>query len=184
MTRPAISYLTAALLAGVPATSAAAESTISDSLQAAGRNLMTKEQRFYDLQLRNAELKVKRAELDKNDKESEYQEIRDLYDDNIRTLDLLNESLRRFQRAELAFKQAEIDLEEDRLRFLRDATHLTVLEAKKYRTPNGRRQVEIVMQNASNLNQALLLNPHKAPDEVRSLLEVQSIRVSIEMLLR
>ena len=141
---------------------------------------MTKEQRFYDLQLRNAELKVKRAELERNEFKREFEEIRDLYDDNIRTLDLLNDAQRKYQRAELAFKQAEIDLEEDRLRFLRDATHVTILEAKKYRTPNGRRQVEIVMQNASNLNQALLLNPQKSREEVTALLEVQNIRVSIE----
>ncbi len=154
--------------------------TADQGLEAGARDLRTKEQRFYQIQLRNAEWLVRAAKLDMETKKSNYDEIQDLYEQNIRTLDMLNEAQRQFQQAELEFRQAEIALEEKRLSFLRDATHISIMEAKKYRTQDGRRQVEIVLRNSSNLNQALSLNPQKTPEEIRALLEVQNILISIQ----
>ena len=146
----------------------------------ASKDLRTKEQRLYQIKLRNAQWKVEAAKLDMENRKGSYEEILELYEQNIRTMDQLNEARRQYQQATLEYDRAEIALEEKRLSFLRDATHISVLEARKYRTPDGRRQVDIVLQNASNLNQAISLNPHKKPEEVQALLEVQNILVSIE----
>ena len=62
----------------------------------------------------------------------------------------------------------------------RQATHITILEAKKYRTPEGYCNVEITIQNASNRDQARLLNPGKSAEQVRALLEVQNVAVTIK----
>jgi len=147
---------------------------------ASAEDLPTKEQRLYDIQLREAQWKVDFAQLDMETKRSDYEENEDLFEQNIRTLDQLNESQRAYQKAKLSFDQAVIALEETRLSFLRESTHISILEAKKYRTPDGYRQVEISLQNASNLAQAMSLNPNKSREEVVSLLEIQNIRVSIE----
>ena len=160
-------YIAVALLLGAP-------------LDAAGRDVRTKEQRLYDIKLREAQWNVDAAKLEMEDKLSTADEMADLYRQRIKTLDDLNRAKRDYQLARLAFDQAEIALEEKRLSFLRDATHISVLQARKYRTPDGRRQVEIVVRNASNLDQAVSLNPHKDPEEVASLLEIQNIRVSIQ----
>jgi hypothetical protein len=145
----------------------------------AAKDLRTKEQRLYEIQLRKAQWEVEKRKLAMETKLSTYEEIRDLFDQKIGTLDRLNQTQREYQQAKLAYDQALIALEEQRLSFLRDATHISIREAKKYRTPDGRRLVEITLENASNLNQAVSLNPQKTPAEVRALLEIQNIRVSV-----
>ena len=144
------------------------------------KDLRTKEQRLYEIQLREAQWQVDFAELDMKTKLSDYEENKELFEQNIRPLDQLNSSQRAYLKAKLSYDQAAIDLEETRLSFLRQATHISILEAKKYRTPNGHRQVEITIQNASNRYQALSLNPNKSAEEVGSLLEIQNIKVSAE----
>ena len=144
------------------------------------KDLRTKEQRLYEIQLREAQWQVDNAKLDMETRLSDYEENKDLFDQRLRTLDELNRFSLAYQKAKLAYDQAVIALEETRLSFLRQATHITILEAKKYRTPEGYRNVEITIQNDSNLDQARLLNPDKSVDQVRALLEVQNVAVTIE----
>ena len=144
------------------------------------KDLRTKEQRLYEIQLREAQWQVDNAKLDMEIRLSDYEENKDLFDQRIRTLNELNRFSLAYQKAKLAYDQAVIALEETRLSFLRQATHITILEAKKYRTPEGYRNVEVAIQNDSNLDQARLLNPDKSADQVRALLEVQNVAVIIE----
>ncbi len=144
------------------------------------KDLRTKEQRLSEIQLREAQWQVDNAQLDMETRLSDYEENKDLFDQRIRTLDELNRFSLAYQKAKLAYDQAVIALEETRLSFLRQATHINILEAKKYRTPEGYRNVEIAIQNDSNLDQARSLNPGKSADQVRALLEVQNIAVTIE----
>lgn len=150
------------------------------SICAQEKDLRTKEQRLYQIQLRQAQWKVDAAKLEMETRLSDYDETRDLFQQNIRTLDELNSYQRTYQKAKLAYDQAAIALEETRLSFLRDATHLYIVEARKYRTADGYRQVEIVLKNDSNLNQAMTLNPDKSHAEVSALLEVRNINVALE----
>ena len=144
------------------------------------KDLRTKEQRLYEIQLREAQWEVDNAKLEMETKLSDYEENKDLFGQNIRTLDELNSYRRAYQKARLSYDQAVIALEETRLSFLRQATHIAVLEAKKYRTREGYRKVELTIENSSNLAQAMSLNPDKSADEVRALLEVQNVIVTIE----
>ena len=146
---------------------------------AGAKDLRTKEQRLYDIQLRKSQWKVDNAKLDMEIKLSDYEEIQDLFNQKIGTLDGLNEARRKSQQARLKYDHAVIDLESRRLSFLRDATHISIIEAKKYKTPEGYRKVEITLENASNLNQAASLNPDKSLDQVRDLLEIQNVQVSL-----
>ena len=150
------------------------------AILAQDKDLRTKEQRLYQIQLRQAQWQVDAAKLEMETRLSDYDETRDLFQQNIRTLDELNSYQRAYQKAKLAYDQAEIALEETRLSFLRDATHLSIVETRKYRTADGYRQVEIVLENGSNLSQAMSLNPDKSQAEVSALLEVRNINVSLE----
>ncbi|MEW6752350.1 MAG: NEW3 domain-containing protein [Candidatus Latescibacterota bacterium] len=170
------------LLVAAAAGAATAAVTAGSAPDTAGavRDLRTKEQRLYEIQLREAQWKVDVAQLDMETKLSDYEENKELFEQNIRPLDQLNQSQRAYLQAKLAYDKAMIDLEQTRLSFLRAATHISIVEAKKHRTPDGNRQVEITLENASNLRQALSLNPEKSPEEVRALLEIQNLKVSIQ----
>jgi hypothetical protein len=166
--RPSIHWLGAcALLGGLLLSAADA------------KDLRTKEQRLYDIKLRKAEWDVKSRELDMENNRSEYDAIQELYEEKIETLESLNKARRLFLQSELRYNEAVFELDRTRLEFLRDATHVSIREARKYRTLDGRRQVDIVLENASQLAQALSLNPGKAEADIRPLLEIQNLKVSL-----
>ncbi|MFC1526170.1 NEW3 domain-containing protein [Candidatus Latescibacterota bacterium] len=144
------------------------------------KDLRTKEQRLYEIALRSAQWQVDSKRLDMLRTEREYDAIQDLYNQNIETLDELNRAKREYQQSKLFYGEATTELERTRLNFLRDATHISIVEAKKYRTASGRRQVDIVFLNGSNLDQAMSLNPERSSDEVAALLEIQNIGLSLQ----
>ena len=147
---------------------------------AQNKDLRTKEQRLYEIQLREAQWQVDNAKLEMETQLSNYEENKDLFEQSIRTLDEVNRYQRDYQRAKLSYDKAVMALEETQLSFLRQATHIAIIEAKKYRTPEGYRKVEITIANASNLDQAMSLNPDRTADEVKALLEIQNVHVTIE----
>ncbi len=158
----------------------AAAQPVGSPADTAAKDLRTKEQRLYDIQLREAQWKVDAAQLEMDTRQSDYEENRDLFDQRIRTLEELNTSARAYQKARLAFDRAAIALDQTRLSFLREATHVSILQATKFRTPDGHRQADIVVQNRSDLEQAVSLNPNRSAEEVRSLLEIQNLRIALE----
>ena len=152
---------------------------LAPTTASAAKDLRTKEQRLYDIQLRKAKWNVDSRELDMENNRSDYEAIQDLYDEKIETVERLNKARRAFLQSELRYNEAVFELERTRLEFLRDATHIAIREARKYRTLDGRRQVDIVLENASQLEQALSLNPDRDVSEIRPLLEIQNMRVSL-----
>ncbi|MBT6144356.1 MAG: hypothetical protein HOH74_02935, partial [Gemmatimonadetes bacterium] len=157
----------------------AANTTPTQQVSAPELDLRTKEQRLYDIKLRRASWEVERRRLEMTNKQTEYDAISALYEEKIETLDRLNSSRRAFQQAEMRFQEAQFEKERTRLEFLRDATHVAIVEARKYRTLDGRRQVDIRLRNASQLDQAMSLNPERSETQVRPLLEIQGLRVSL-----
>ncbi len=151
-----------------------------DSFAQRPRQMRTQAQRLYDLQVHKARWKVDRQKLEMESRKSDYEATRDLFDQKIETLDRLHRALSEYRQSSLAFEEAQLQLERTRLSFLTDATHIAILEAKKYRTADGRRRVDLLIQNDSNLAQATSLNPDRAADDVRKLLEVQDIEVSLQ----
>ena len=146
---------------------------------AAVKDLRTKEQRLYDIKLRKARWEVESRQLEMDNNKSEYDIIQELYDEKIETLESLNKARRQFLQSELKYSEAVFQLDRTRLEFLKDATRVAIREARKYRTLDGRRQVDIVLENASQLDQALSLNPDREESEIRPLLEIQNLKVSL-----
>lgn len=146
---------------------------------APAKDLRTKEQRLYAVKLRAAQWEVDRKELELQIRQGEYAEMRDLYAEHISTSDQLNLALGAQQQAQLAYDQAVLALEETRLSFLRGATHIAVRQARKFRTGADRYEVEITLENTSQLGQAMALNPQQRPEELESLLALQDIVVSL-----
>ena len=146
---------------------------------AATKDLRTKEQRLYDIKLRKAQWEVESRKLEMDNNKSEYDIIQELYDEKIETLESLNKARRVFLQSELKYSEAVFQLDRTRLEFLKDATRIAIREARKYRTLDGRRQVDIVLENASQLDQALSLNPDRDESEIRPLLEIQNLKVSL-----
>lgn len=144
------------------------------------RDLRTKEQRLYAIKVRNAQWEVERKELELKIHQGEYDEIRDLYAQHISTSDQLNQAQNAYQQAKLAYNQAALSLEETRLSFLRETTHISILEARKYRTSADRREVEITIENNSELAQALILNPQQTPEQIEALLSLQDLVISLK----
>jgi len=153
---------------------------ISAQQSTVAKDLRTKEQRLYDIQLRQAQLNVDKRELEMETKRSDFVAIQDLYEEKIETVERLNRARRDLMLAERHYNEARYQLDRTRLVFLRDATHITIRQARKYRTLDGRRQVDIILQNASQLAQAMSLNPDRAEADIRPLLEVQNMKVALE----
>ena len=152
---------------------------LTAAMAPAAKDLRTKEERLYAIKLRTAQWEVASDSLEMENRKSDLEAIQDLYEDKIETLSSLNRARRSYQQANFDYQQAVFELQRTRLDFLRDATHLTIRKAVKYRTRDGRRQVDITIENASNLDQAVFLNPGRTAAEIRPLLEVQNIKVSI-----
>ncbi|MFP6590613.1 MAG: NEW3 domain-containing protein [Candidatus Latescibacterota bacterium] len=148
--------------------------------QEGAKDLRTKEQRLYDIQLRQGRLNVDKRGLDMETKRSDFLAIQDLYEEKIETVERLNKARRELMAAEREYNEAQHELDRTRLEFLRDATHITIRQARKYRTLDGRRQVDITLMNASQLAQAMSLSPDRTEAEIRPLLEVQNMKVSLE----
>ena len=166
-------FATAALLLVVAWTAASATDP-------ADKDLRTKEQRLYDIKLRRARWDVDSQRNEMENLKSEYEASQDLFEQKIETLNKLNKARRDYQQAKLRYEKAVFELERTQLDFLADATHISVVEAIKYRAPGGRRQADITVKNSSNIAQAMSLNPGKSREEMSALLEIQNITVSLE----
>ena len=65
--------------------------------------------------------------------QSEAEEAQHFFDQRIISKKELHESISRHAQATQRLEEAKIQLEETQLGFLDNATHITILEAKKYR---------------------------------------------------
>jgi hypothetical protein len=139
----------------------------------------TKEERLYQIKLRQAEVDVEGFRVWMEEKRRKHEETQQLFEEGLVTLQEANRAARDYEQANLQYEQQKIALERLTLGFLEDALHLTIIEARKYRTPDGRRMVDVTLQNASDLDQAMSLHPGRSKGEVTPLLEVQNIIVSI-----
>jgi hypothetical protein len=148
----------------------------------------TRTELLNELSLRTAKVVLEHAE-DANDRYGrEYENAQRLFDQSIISKKELDEALSAFALAQQQLKQAKIELEKTKLGFLDNATHITIMEAKKYYDSEGRRMLDLVLKNTSNLTQAesaLGLTEIESesgwqnPNQIRALLNVENIIVSI-----
>ncbi len=139
----------------------------------------TKEERLQEIKLREAELGLERTKIRMARTKREAEGAQQLFEEGLITLQDRNQEERKYKSAQLAYKQQKIGLERQKLEFLAGVMHISVKEARKYRTPDGRRMVDITLGNSSHIAQAMNLNKDLSRDQVVSLLEIQNIMISL-----
>jgi len=145
-----------------------------------------------ELSLREALVVLETAREAHDRYESEYRDAERLIKQNIIAQKDLDDAWSRYNQAKQALKQAEIQLDQTKLGFLANATHITILEAKKYYDSEGRRMLDLVLKNSSDLTQAEsalsltetesesgLRSEWQSPEQIRALLDIENIIVSI-----
>jgi multidrug resistance efflux pump len=117
----------------------------------------TRTELLNELSLRTAQVVLEHAE-DANDRYGrEYENAKRLFDQSIISKKELDEALSAFALAQQQLKQARIELEKTKLGFLRNATHITIMEAKKYYDSEGQRMLlDLVLKNNPNQNGRIL----------------------------
>jgi hypothetical protein len=150
----------------------------------------TRTELLNELRLRSALVDLENAKDAHDRYESEYRDAERLIKQNIIAQKDLDDAWSRYNQAKQVWKQAEIKLEETKLNFLANATHITIMEAKKYYDRENKRMLDLVLKNTSNLAQAesaLGLGEDETntegrwedPNQIRALLDIENIIVSI-----
>jgi hypothetical protein len=150
----------------------------------------TRTELLNELSLKTAQVTLEHAREAHDRYESDYNNARMLFNKSIISQKELDEALSAYTQAQQQLKQAEIQLEKTKLSFLDNATHITIMEAKKYYGTDGRRMLDLVLKNTSNLTQAesalgLSLDESKldiswqSPEQIEALLNIENIIVSI-----
>ena len=141
---------------------------------------LSKEERLNRLKIEEAELSLEQAATALESYKREYESTKELFDKRAVTLKEVNEAQRSYEEALLACEEAKIELEKTKLDLLRNATHISILEAKKYNTLDGKRMAQITLQNTSNISQAMTASKDLSRSEIAALLRIQNIIVSLE----
>jgi hypothetical protein len=150
----------------------------------------TRTELLNELRLRNAQVNLEHARQAYERYHRELGNAQGLFQRNIVSKKELDEAISADAQALQLLRQAEITLEQTKLSFLANATHITILEAKKYYDNDGRRMLDIVLKNTSNLMQAesslVLADPNQrsgptwqSDNQIRALLNIENIIVSI-----
>ena len=152
----------------------------------------TRTELLNELSLREAMVVLENAREAHDRFESAYRDAERLIKQNIIPQKELDSAWSAYMQAQQRFKQAEIQLDQTKLSFLANATHITIMEAKMYRDSEGRRMLDLVLKNSSDLTQAesalglidiesksQLQSEWQSPEQIRALLDIENIIVSI-----
>ena len=145
-----------------------------------------------ELSLRDALVVLETAKEAHDRYESEYRDAERLIKQNIIAQKDLDEAWSRYNQALQALKKAENQLDRTKLSFLANATHITILEAKKYFDSENRKMLDLVLKNSSDLTQAEsalsltgittdseLQPAWQSPEQIQALLDIENIIVSV-----
>ncbi len=147
----------------------------------AGERALSKEELLNRLETRQAQLRLEQARTAMKRAQVNREEIERLFDEKIETIDTLNAARQHYEEARLDFEQAQIDLQKTRLEFLKGATLVTVVDAKKYRGPEGEVMVSVRIRNDSDIDKARVAMGAEGTDreKLASLLKIDNIIVSL-----
>ena len=149
-------------------------------LTAAEQASLTKEQKMNVLRLEDRQLLLEQERRNLETYRNELKTTRELFDQGFIAMQRYNQTQIKYQEAVLDLEEAQIDLDRTKLDLLEDATHIVVVEARRYKTDDGKAMVDLILKNASDTRDALLVDPSLAEAEVRSLLKVDNIFVSLK----
>jgi hypothetical protein len=153
----------------------------------------TRTEVLNELSLRTAQVILENAKEEYERYKSMYEDAQRLFKKQIINQKELDDALSAYTRAQQLLKQAEIQLEQTKLSFLANATHITIMEAKKYYDSQGRRMLlDLVLKNTSNMalaesalgltgsgGESQLKSDWQNPEQIRALLNIENIFVSI-----
>ena len=152
----------------------------------------TRTELLNELSLREALVVLENAREAHDRFESAYRDAERLIKQNIIPQKELDDAWSAYMQAQQTLKQAEIQLDQTKLGFLANATHITIMEAKRYNDSENRRMLDLVLKNSSDLTlaeSALSLTETQSGSELRSewqnpkqiqaLLDIDNIIVSI-----
>lgn len=140
---------------------------------------LTKEQQLNKLRLQESQLRLNERKAGLESLAEELAQSKELFDRGYLSLQKYRQIQNRHQEARLSYDEAQTDFEQAKLDLLNTATHLVVLEARKYRTEDGKSMVDLVLQNASDIRDALMVDPSLTEVDLRTLLKVENIYVSL-----
>jgi len=153
----------------------------------------TRTELLNELSLRTAQVVLENARETHDRYKSMYEDAQRLFKKQIMSQKELDEALSAYTQAQQLLKQAEIQLEQTKLSFLANATHITIMEAKKYYDSQGRRMLlDLVLKNTSNMalaesalgltesgDESQLQSDWQSPEQIQALLDIENIFVSI-----
>lgn len=148
----------------------------------ASRRSLTREERLHQLEAQQAQLALDQARAEMQKAKVELDEVRKLFEEKLYTLEELSVATRQHELAVLKYEQAKIALEKKRLEFLKDATLVTVLDAKKYRGEEGEVLASVKLRNDSDISKARIAmqgGERLSDEQLASLLKVDNIIVAL-----
>jgi hypothetical protein len=171
----------AALAAGAPATAPTSAAATAPAPPADLASL-TRVERLQLLEVDKAKLALDQARADMAEARSQLDEVRTLFEERIYTKDDLAKAEQKHRQAVLAYQRAQIELEQKRLDFLKDATLVSVVDAVKYRGEAGRVMAAVTLRNDSDLGKARIAMAGEralSPERLASLLKVDNVVVTL-----
>jgi hypothetical protein len=190
-----VSLIALAVLLTVSAN--AQQDTIESPAPETEERTKTRTELLNELTLRAAFVDLEHASAAHERYKREHENAQRLFDQSIMSKKELDEALTAYTQAQQQLKQAQIQLERTKLSFLANATHITIMEAKKYYDSEGRRMLDLTLKNTSNLAQAesalsltqsesQIMSNWQDPQQIRALrkeslglLDIENIIVSI-----
>ena len=143
---------------------------------------LTKDELLNQLTARQAQLELEQAEAEMTRAQADFEAMKKLFDEKIVAIDELNKTRQEYERSHLAHKQAQIELEKTRLEFLKGATLISVVDAKKYRGAEGQVMVSVTLRNDSDIDKARVAMGDEgdvSSERLVSLLKVDNVIVSL-----
>ena len=140
---------------------------------------LTKEQKLSKLRLQEGLLLLEERRESLESHREELQATKELFEEGFVALQKYNQTLNRFEQARLNFEEAEIRFEKIKLDLLKNATYIVVDQARKYKTEDGKSMVDLTLGNESDIRDALLVDDSLSEEELRILLKVENIYVSL-----
>jgi hypothetical protein len=150
----------------------------------------TRTELLNELSLRTAQVDLEHAKEAYERYKREYENAQKLFEESIMSKKELDEALSAYTQAGQQLKQAKIQLEKTNLSFLDKASHITIMEAKKYYDSEGKLMLDLVLKNTSNLAQAesalgmtedqsQTQSGWQSPEQIQALLNIENIIISI-----
>jgi len=109
----------------------------------------TKEERLRELRLQQAELALQQAKANMNKKKADLEAMQELFDKDVITKQELNRAGEEYDRAVLEYENAKLKLQQTELDTLKEAWHIAIQNTKLYETKEGKKMLEVTLQNTS-----------------------------------